>query len=111
MKHNEFKAFFKKKLQESLTNYNIISIDNSATSRDIYVLDKKTMDTKIMITSFWGTDEYSLNVFEITKDIKTGKKELSRYNDSFYSIRGSYYHTKYFFDLLNVIKNRLNKRK
>ena len=110
MKHNEFKAFFKKKLQENLTEYDIVSIDKSTSSRNIFILDKETLDTKIMVTSFWGTNEYSINVFEITKDIKTGKKELSEFNDAFYSVRGSYYHTKSFSEVIKVINNKLKKK-
>ena len=39
MKHNEVKAYFKKQLVEALPKYDVLSIDETLSSRNIYIID------------------------------------------------------------------------
>ena len=81
MKHNEFKAYFKKKLLAKVQNiYDLVSIDESSSSRTIYLIDKELLKTDYVITCFFGTNNYHVKVFKLEKDHKNDEKQFSKFS-------------------------------
>ena len=77
MKHNEFKAYFKKKLSVKVQNtYDLVSIDESSSNRTIYLINKNFLSTDFVITCFFGTNNYHIKVFKLDKDHKKMKNNL-----------------------------------
>ena len=105
MKHNEFKAFFKKKLETVLNeNFEMIAIDEQTSSRNIYILEKETLKTKFLITSFWGTNDFHIRLFEINDKQRNNKKELNKFEDFCLDVEGNYLQTHLFDKVFTKIK-------
>lgn len=105
MKHNEFKAFFKKQLENTLT-YQCVSIDETLSSRNIYLLDEK-LCTKYLIKCWFGTNEFTLSAFKINKNTKT----VHAYNDYFLQEKGTYLESGKMFDFLSGLQEADNEAK
>lgn len=104
MKHNEFKAFFKKKLVEKLPMYEILSIDETSSSRVLYIIDKNSLVCKFLLTCWFGTNDFSIEVFEAEKfkDVK-----INKYKDFFLKCSGNYKQTENLGKLLNQLQTNL----
>lgn len=82
MKHNEFKAYFKKKLLAKVQNtYDLVSIDESSSNRTIYLVDKELLKTDYVVTCFFGTNNYHIKVFKLDEDHQKDKKKLHQFVD------------------------------
>ena len=82
MKHNEFKAYFKKKLLAKVqNNYDLVSIDESSSNRTIYLVNKELLKIDYVITCFFGTNNYHIKVFKLDEDHKKDKKKLHQFLD------------------------------
>ena len=104
MKHNEFKAFFKKKLIEKLSGYEILSIDETLSNRVLYILDSNSLVCKFIITCWFGTNEFNIKVF----DAKTNKNtKFNKYKDFILEASGNYRQTENIGHLINQIQQGL----
>jgi len=83
MKHNEVKAFFKKVLSNTLQDYHVLSIDETQSSRIIYVADKNLKVSHIIYTWF-GTNEYSIKV------VKNRDEKVNCFTKPEIEVKGSY---------------------
>lgn len=91
MKHNEFKAFFKKRLVDKLClGYEVLSIDETLSSRNIYILEKETLIAKVLVKCWFATNNYSISIFKIDE---SNNKELNIYKDYVNRFEGSYNQT------------------
>lgn len=107
MKHNEFKAFFKKKLDSVLSeDFEVVSIDEQTSSRKMFILDKKSLKVVYLITSFWGTKEFHIQLFEITESYQTGEREFHTFQDADLDITGNYLQTHLFNEIFEKLKNK-----
>ena len=88
MKHNEVKAFFKKQVIEKFPQYTVLSIDETSSSRILYVLDKQTLETLIKIKCWFGTNEFSVYVYD-AKHLRE-LKHVNPYKDYFTKVEGNY---------------------
>lgn len=109
MKHNEVKAYFKSKLKEKLVNYDVLSVDETMSSRQIYVLNKETMEVIVMLDCWFGTDSYSVKGFNITEEHRNLNKKIHKYVDKDIEISGTYNQLHYLMNLINTLDNNLNK--
>ena len=87
----------------------MLSVDESMSSRVIYVIEKHSLDTKLMIRCWFGTDTYGVTVFEINRQVKEGKKELHRFKDFCLKAEGNYNQLRTLGKLLPQIKKLLTK--
>lgn len=88
MKHNEVKAFFKKQVIEKFPQYTILSIDETSSSRVLYVLDRQTLETLIKITCWFGTNDFSISIFDAKYLSKLD--HINPYKDYFTQVQGNY---------------------
>lgn len=101
MKHNEVKAYFKKKLKENITNYDILSIDESSTYRKLFILNPNTLTVKVMINCFFGAKEFHIRAFE-NKNTK-----INIYTDAYDDFEGDYMQLEKLGRFIQMLKNRL----
>ena len=107
MKHNEVKAFFKNALKEELKNKIVLSIDETATSRNIYIIDKTTMTTQFYISTFFGTNKFHVKLFKVTTMMQAGHQELHEFKDHCYEEEGNYLQLHKLKLVIREIKNIL----
>lgn len=89
MNHNEVKAFFKKRLEKQLSKvFTLLSIDESITTRVIYIAESKTLTTHIVIETYFGTKQFSIKVFDLNELGRT--KSYNKYKDHKFAIEGTY---------------------
>ena len=89
MNHNEVKAFFKKRLEKQLSKvFTLLSIDESITTRVIYIAETKTLTTHIVIETYFGTRQFSIKVFDLNELGRT--KPYNKYKDYKFAIEGTY---------------------
>ena len=89
MNHNEVKAFFKKRLEKQLSKvFTLLSIDESITTRVIYIAESKTLTTHIVIETYFGTRQFSIKVFDLNELGRT--KPYNIYKDHKFAIEGTY---------------------
>ena len=89
MNHNEVKAFFKKRLEKQLSKvFILLSIDESITTRVIYIAESKTLTTHIVIETYFGTRQFSIRVFDLNELGRT--KPYNIYKDHKFAIEGTY---------------------
>ena len=89
MNHNEVKAFFKKRLEKQLSKvFTLLSIDESITTRVIYIAESKTLTTHIVIETYFGTKQFSIRVFDLNELGRT--KPYNKYKDHKFVIEGTY---------------------
>lgn len=89
MNHNEVKAFFKKRLEKQLSKaFTLLSIDESITTRVIYIAETKTLTTHIVIETYFGTKQFSIRVFDLNELGRT--KPYNKYKDHKFAIEGTY---------------------
>ena len=89
MNHNEVKAFFKKRLEKQLSKvFTLLSIDESITTRVIYIAESKTLTTHIVIETYFGTRQFSIRVFDLNELGRT--KPYNKYKDDKFAIEGTY---------------------
>ena len=110
MKHNEVKAFFKSKLKEELPEYTILSIDETMSQRNIFIVDKK-LKTKYYIDCWFATNDYHVILFEINKKIQTGKVKLNKYKDYILDIKGNYFQLDKLSDIIDYLKSKICTKK
>ena len=101
MKHNEVKAYFKKKLKENIANYDILSIDESSTYRKLFILNPNTLAVKIMINCYFGAKDFHIRAFE-NKGIK-----INIYTDAFEDFEGDYMQLEKLGKFVQILKNWL----
>ena len=89
MKHNEIKAYFKKKLVQELTNHDVLSIDESLSSRVLYVIEKDTLRTTTVIRCWFATNDYHISAYVVNNKHLKGEK-LNQYKDQFIEVKGNY---------------------
>ena len=106
MKHNEVKAYFKKKLCNELTGYDILSVDETLSSRTLYIVDKETLRTKIMVKCWFATNDYHITCFYINKKHLKGDK-INQYKDFFIDVKGNYTQLHNLSLIIEEIKNKL----
>ena len=107
MKHNEFKAFFKKKLVDTFcSDYEIISIDETMSSRNIYVIEKDTLITRYLIKCWFATNDYSISIFSIDESVN---KEINFYKDYLVRFSANYNCSSYMKRAIDFLYSRLNK--
>ena len=99
MKHNEVKAYFKKKLQKTISNYDIISIDESSTYRKLLIVDPNTLDVKIMLNCFFGAKEFHIKAF------KNKGYEINLFTDAFEDFKGNYMQLKKLGIFIRILKD------
>ncbi len=109
MKHNEIKAFFKKRLNDELKDYVVLSVDETASSRNLYILDKHSLDTLMLVRCWFATSDYSISVFKIISEIKDTNKKINYFKDQLFEIKGSYINLAPIGDLMFKIKNELEQ--
>lgn len=89
MNHNEVKAFFKKRLEKQLSKvFTLLSIDESITTRVIYIAETKTLTTHIVIETYFGTKQFSIRVFDLNELGRTNP--YNKYKDHRFAIEGTY---------------------
>lgn len=89
MNHNEVKAFFKKRLEKQLSKaFTLLSIDESITTRVIYIAEEKTLTTHLVIETYFGTKQFSIRVFDLNELGRT--KPYNKYKDHKFAIEGTY---------------------
>ena len=89
MNHNEVKAFFKKRLEKQLSKvFILLSIDESITTRVIYIAESKTLTTHMVIETYFGTRQFSIRVFDLNELGRT--KPYNIYKDHKFAIEGTY---------------------
>lgn len=104
MKHNEFKAFFKKKLIERLPQYEVLSIDETLSNRVIYILNRDTLVCNSIIICWFGTNEFSIKIF----DAQSGKNiKFNRYKDFIFEVSGNYIQTEKIGQVINKLEKNL----
>lgn len=102
MKHNEIKAYFKNKLKEKLTNYDVLSVDETMSSRNLYIIDKQTFETKMLVTTWFGTNEFDVKAFILDENTK-----INKYADYFVQAKGNYMQLKHLGNIIQSIFNKL----
>lgn len=107
MKHNEVKAYFKKKLVEALPNYDILSIDETMSSRNIYIVDKQTMDAKIYVDSWFATNDFHIKAFVI-EYAHIGGRKINKYEDYFCEVKGNYNQILFLGKVIKEITEKLD---
>lgn len=104
MKHNEVKAYFKNKLKEKFPAQDIVSIDETMSSRQIYFVDKETMRVWIYLDCFFGTNEFSVRAFRTSPENMSLGIKPHKYKDYFKEVRGTYLQIHLLKDLIEDIK-------
>lgn len=103
MKHNEVKAYFKNKLKEKLKDYDILSVDQTLSSRTIYVVAKETLKVILVLDCWFGTDEYSVTGFNITDEHRNLNKKIHKFVDKDIEIKGNYTQLHYLKNLIDTV--------
>ena len=105
MKHNEVKAYFKKQLVEALPKYDVLSIDETLSSRNIYIIDKQTKATLLYVDCWFGTNDFRVTLFEIPDAYIDFK--LNKYKDHVAQAKGNYYQLLFLGNIIKTITEKL----
>ena len=105
MKHNEVKAYFKKQLVEALPKYDVLSIDETLSSRNIYIIDKQTKATLFYLDCWFGTNDFRIRLFDVPD--ANAEFKINKYTDYIAQANGSYYQLLFLGNMINTIIEKL----
>ena len=92
MKHNEIKSYFRKRLQKELNDIGIkcLNVDETNNISRIYLVEDETMDTKYLVTCYFTTDGYNINVYPPKLKIRTFKDCIKEAQDNYTNLTPMY---------------------
>ena len=92
MKHNEIKSYFRKRLQKELNDIGIkcLNVDETNNFSRIYLVKDEVMETKFLVSVFFNTDGYSINIYPPKKVILTFKDSVKEAQDSYTNLTPMY---------------------
>ena len=61
MKHNEIKAYYTKLLKKSLPEHTVLSVDESNTTRWLYIVNNESHKTRLYLDCFFGLNQYTIS--------------------------------------------------